>query len=119
MDVCVCVCCRFADYLPGVDLRFDNPVKHGASSLLLLLDVAMSRVPLVSYHLQVRSNSCRGNPGRLICTHTQHRAAWHARKPTQSAQARTAAGSLLAVLAQLGGLCTYTNMYDAVCMSCD
>lgn len=46
--------CRFADYIPGSDLRFDNPVKHGASSFLLLLDVALSRMPLVSYHLQVR-----------------------------------------------------------------
>jgi hypothetical protein len=45
--------CRFADYMPGEALRFDNPIKHGASSLLLLLDVALSRVPLVSYHLQV------------------------------------------------------------------
>jgi hypothetical protein len=39
--------------MPGEPLRFDNPIKHGASSLLLLLDVALSRVPLVSYHLQV------------------------------------------------------------------
>lgn len=44
----------FADYVPGSELRFDNPIKHGASSLLLLLDVAMSRMPLVSYHVQVR-----------------------------------------------------------------
>lgn len=48
----MCVC-RFADYMPGGDLRFDNPVKHGASSFLLLLDVGLSRMPLVSYHLQV------------------------------------------------------------------
>jgi hypothetical protein len=39
--------------MPGGDLRFDNPVKHGASSFLLLLDVGLSRMPLVSYHLQV------------------------------------------------------------------
>lgn len=44
---------RLADYMPGEALRFDNPIKHGASSLLLLLDVALSRLPVVSYHLQV------------------------------------------------------------------
>lgn len=56
--------CRFADYLPGGDLRFDNPVKHGASSLLLLMDVGMSRTPLVSYHLQVRAEV--QSPGILL-----------------------------------------------------
>lgn len=39
--------------MPGSTLRFDNPVKHGVSSLLLLVDVAMSRMAVVSYHLQV------------------------------------------------------------------
>ena len=39
--------------MPGEFLRFDNPVKHGASCFLLLLDVAVSRLPAVSYHLQV------------------------------------------------------------------
>jgi hypothetical protein len=46
---------RFADYTPGSELRFDNPVKHGASALLLLGDVLLSRTPVVSYHLQVRA----------------------------------------------------------------
>jgi hypothetical protein len=48
----------FADYVPGSELRFDNPIKHGASSLLLLLDVAVSRMPLVSFHVQVSWQCC-------------------------------------------------------------
>ena len=31
----------------------DNPFKHGASSLLLLLDFGLSRAPVVSYHISV------------------------------------------------------------------
>lgn len=102
--VCVSVCCRFADYLPGVDLRFDNPVKHGASSLLLLLDVALSRVPLVSYHLQVRINSSNlGDAGRLIVTHTQH-------ARTQTYTELTRRECAVAAPAQLFQLCsTYSN----------
>lgn len=44
---------RFADYVPGSDIRLDNPFKHGVSAALLLLDLALSRMPLVSYHIQV------------------------------------------------------------------
>jgi hypothetical protein len=43
-----------ADYVPGSGIRLDNPFKHGMSAGLLLLDLAMSRVPLISYHIQVR-----------------------------------------------------------------
>ncbi|KAF6266326.1 hypothetical protein COO60DRAFT_447215 [Scenedesmus sp. NREL 46B-D3] len=42
-----------ADYVPGSGVRVDNPFKHGASAGLLLLDLAVSRAPLVSYHIQV------------------------------------------------------------------
>uniref|UniRef100_A0A383V6P8 SET domain-containing protein n=1 Tax=Tetradesmus obliquus TaxID=3088 RepID=A0A383V6P8_TETOB len=42
-----------ADYVPGSSIRLDNPFKHGVSAGLLLLDLALSRAPLVSYHLQV------------------------------------------------------------------
>jgi hypothetical protein len=45
-----------ADYVPGSGIRLDNPFKHGVSAGLLLLDLALSRVPLISYHIQV----CQG-----------------------------------------------------------
>lgn len=50
----VCVAVQVADYVPGSGVRVDNPFKHGASAGLLLLDLAVSRAPLVSYHIQVR-----------------------------------------------------------------
>jgi hypothetical protein len=40
--------------MPGSGIRLENPFKHGVSAGLLLLDLALSRVPLVSYHIQVR-----------------------------------------------------------------
>lgn len=51
--------CRAADYVMGTPVRVDNPFKHGVSALLLLGDLALSRVPLVSYHIQVRAGGRR------------------------------------------------------------
>jgi hypothetical protein len=45
----------------GGRLRVDNPFKHGVSSFLLLLDFALSRTPVVSYHISVRRLP-RGRP---------------------------------------------------------
>jgi hypothetical protein len=44
-----------AVYVKGEYLRFDNPIKHGASAFLLLVELLVSRTPLVSYHVQVRA----------------------------------------------------------------
>jgi hypothetical protein len=38
----------------GEKMTVANPLKHGVSALLLLIEVVISRVPLVSYHVQVR-----------------------------------------------------------------
>jgi hypothetical protein len=43
-----------AIHKPGAQVRWDAPIEHGASALLLLLDLALSRTPVVSYHFQVR-----------------------------------------------------------------
>jgi hypothetical protein len=47
---------------PCVLPRADNPFKHGASSALLLLDLGLSRAPVVSYHISV-SRRAGGSPG--------------------------------------------------------
>jgi hypothetical protein len=52
--ICLSVALQAADYVPGSGIRVDNPFKHGVSAGLLLLDLAISRVPLISYHIQVR-----------------------------------------------------------------
>ena len=42
-----------AVYKKGDKMLLGNPLKHGVSALLLLVEVFLSRVPLVSYHVQV------------------------------------------------------------------
>ncbi|KAF8057906.1 DEGP5 [Scenedesmus sp. PABB004] len=42
-----------AEYVRGSPIRVDNPLKHGGSAGLLLLDFAISGTPLISYHIQV------------------------------------------------------------------
>jgi hypothetical protein len=54
------VALQAADYVPGSGIRLDNPFKHGVSAGLLLLDLALSRVPLISYHIQVRLTAAAG-----------------------------------------------------------
>lgn len=57
---CVCLWLlthRLADYVPGSSIRLDNPFKHGVSAALMLLDLAVSRLPLISFHIQVSASS--------------------------------------------------------------
>ncbi len=37
--------------------RVDNILKHGTNNALILLDIVLSRVPFVSYHFQVHTDS--------------------------------------------------------------
>ncbi len=48
------LCYWTSDYEPGSPVVVTNPFKHGVSAVLLLLDVFLSRAPIVSYHVAVR-----------------------------------------------------------------
>lgn len=43
----------------GDKVYLDNTFRHGANVALMLADILLSRVPLVSYHVQVSVGNCK------------------------------------------------------------